>query len=354
MQASEKPFRPKTSRHHVFKRALVLLAGMFAVATISQRVFAVGDDAALQDAAKRLAERVASIPGLHGPLRLEWHPDASWTEGESGRWKEVIEDALERRSLDLTEETSATAVALFAEETPTQVVLTARARFADRDEVRIVSIARVLLPPSTLPVAPIRLERQMIYESPDRILDASSLWNGDEGGVAVLLYRDYEIAAVRVDAKGTLKQTVPIASANLKPTRDPHAEMTPRGSMVAVQLWGKSCEFSWGSSSDAKCHADKSASTGKPVWRAPTLLTSPCDDSTWKLVGSGNEPNAKDILQVVPEGTLQESSAAVLSEFPGPILNTNGEQNPSSALVVSRNLRTGNYEVYKITLACGD
>jgi hypothetical protein len=60
------------------------------------------------------------------------------------------------------------------------------------------------------------------------------------------------------------------------------------------------------------------------------------------------------MLQVVPEGALQETSAVVASELPGPILSTNGEQNPASALVVARNLRTGNYEVYKITLACGD
>jgi hypothetical protein len=44
----------------------------------------------------------------------------------------------------------------------------------------------------------------------------------------------------------------------------------------------------------------------------------------------------------------------VLSEFPGPILGTNGEQNPSSVLVVAQNLRTGDYEIYKITLACGN
>jgi hypothetical protein len=62
----------------------------------------------------------------------------------------------------------------------------------------------------------------------------------------------------------------------------------------------------------------------------------------------------REVLQVVPDGALRESSAAVLSEFPGPIFGTNGEQNPSSALVVTQNLRTGNYEIYKITLACGN
>jgi hypothetical protein len=59
-------------------------------------------------------------------------------------------------------------------------------------------------------------------------------------------------------------------------------------------------------------------------------------------------------LEVVPDGASQEGDSGVLSEFSGPVLSTNGEQNPGSALVVARNLRTGNYEVYKITLACGN
>ena len=60
------------------------------------------------------------------------------------------------------------------------------------------------------------------------------------------------------------------------------------------------------------------------------------------------------MLQVVPDGSAREGSAAILSELPGPILNVNGEQNPASALVVTRNLHSGNYEVYRITLACGN
>ena len=85
-----------------------------------------------------------------------------------------------------------------------------------------------------------------------------------------------------------------------------------------------------------------------------TRLTSPCDGSDWKLFSSGSEPNTKGVLQVVPDGALRESSAAVLSEFPGPIVGTSGEHDPGSALVMVQNLRTGNYEIYKITLACGN
>lgn len=334
--------------------AILLLIAVLATACLEDWLVWAQSDTAIEETARRLAERVAAIPGLHGPLRLEWNVDEKWPEGESRQWKETLADELENRSLKLTEDAAAPALAVYAEETPTQVVLTAKTSVAEREEIRMVAVARESLPPAEQPVAPVRLERQMIYESPDRILDASSLWNGEEAGLALLLYKNFEVVALRVDAKGALQQSVPLNAAALKPSRDPRAEMMPHGTMVSVQLAGKACDFSWDSPGEVKCRADKSAAPAKSVWRGDTLLTSPCDGSSWKVMSSGSEPTGRDTLQVVPDGALRESTAAVTSEFFGPILSTNGEQNPGSALVVARNLRTGNYEVYKITLACGD
>jgi hypothetical protein len=312
------------------------------------------DDVVLRETAQRLAERVAGIPGLHGVLRLEWHPDANWSEGESDRWQEILRGEFEKRALNLMGDAGALSLEVFAAETPTQVVLTAKTRVADREEIRMVAVDRALLPPGSPPVAAVRLERQMIYESVDRILDASSLGNGLEGGIALLLYRNFELVALRVDSKGGVKQSVSLDAANLKPSRDPRAELTMTGGAVTVALPGKACEFSWESPADVKCHVEKPAATDKAVSRGATVLTSPCDGSSWKLLNSGSEPNAREVLQVVPDRKSRESNAAVLSEFPGPIVGTNGEQNPSSGLVVAQNLRTGNYEIYKITLACGN
>jgi hypothetical protein len=350
LSSGKNHFRKFSAQFHLLS-ILFLIALIAAAGSLGQPAFA---DGASREAAQRLAERVAGIPGLHGALRLEWHPDERWSEGEGERWRKILSDEFESRSLSLTEDPAAPALSVFAEETPVQVVLSAKARVSDRDEIRIVAVARALLPPDSLPVAPIRLEHQMIYESADRILDASSIGNGTEGGLGILFYKNFEIVAVRVDSKGIVRQSVSLNAANLKPSRDPRAEMTLRGNMVSVELTGRSCEFSWEPPSDVKCHVEKPAAGDKPVRRGATLLSSPCDGSGWKLLSSGGEPGAREVLQVVPDGALRENSAAVLSEFSGPILGTSGEQNSGSALVVTRNLRTGNYEIYKITLACGN
>ena len=341
------------SKHFYFSLIVIPLAGLAAICcyTVAAEV---DNDAALRDAAQKLAERVASIPGLRGALRLEWHADANWSEGESAHWQEIVKGEIEKRSLSLVEDSGAPILAVFAAETPTQIVLTARTRVSDRDQIRIVAVARALLPPGTPPVAPVRLERQLIYESADRILDAAPQGNGEAGNLDLLFYRNFELLALRVDSKGAVKQSVSLNAANLKPTRDPRAELKARGSLMSVELSGKACEFSWEAPADVICRAEKNYAAQQSPWRRPTLLASPCDGSNWKLLSSGGEPNGRQVLQVVPEGAQRESSAAVLSEFPGPILGTNGAQNPAGALVISQNLRTGTYEIYKITLACGN
>lgn len=351
MQSSaEFPWQTSWNRP-VFLGTLLLLGVLTAIYSPGHGVFA-DNDTALKDAAHKLAEHVAGIPGLRGPLRLDWHPDEAWSEGEGARWRDALKDAFDRRGVKLSEEASAPALAVYAAETSTAVVLTAKTHIADRDEIRMVSVARASLPPAELPVAPVRLERQMIYESPDLILDASSIANHLEGGLAVLLYRNFEVVALRLDTTSAVKQTV-VLNANLKPTRDPRAEISLRGDAVSVELWGKVCDFTW-DSAEPKCRAAKAGSSAQPGWPTDTVLVSPCDDTNWTIAEPAGEPSARAVLRLVPDGATLGSSSTLTSEFPGPVRNVSSEQNQASALVIARNLRTGNYEVYKITLVCGN
>jgi hypothetical protein len=351
-------FSARNSRQKKWERSVVLAAlllfGVLAAVYRPQAWVFADTDTARKETARKLAERVAGIPGLHEPLRLEWHPDEKWPEGEAARWLEMLCDEFDRRALPMSGETNAAALAVYAEQTPTQVVLTARTQVGDRDEVRIVAVPRAALPPAETKVAAVRLERELLYESTDRILDAAAFPDAAEGGLGVLLYRNFEVVALRVDAKGELRQSVALNVVGLKPARDPHGEMAPRGGQVAVQLWGKACEFSWDAASEVKCHMEKTPAPTKSSWHMETVLASPCDEANWTVSEGGNDPTAREVLHLVPDGAIEGSSATLMSEFPGPVLNVNAGQGGSSALIVVRNLRTGNYEVYKIKLVCGD
>lgn len=306
------------------------------------------DATSLDDAVRLLAARVAVIPNLHSPLRLQFFQDANFAADTGKDWQDTFRKEIENHSFALSEDSAANLLRVGLAETPTQLVLSASIRLDEKDEVRLITLPRATFRAASLPVAPIRIERQLVYQSPDRILDASSLWNGAELGMAVLLYRNADFSALRLDASGQTTQSVSLPSGTAHLTRDPRAELTVRAGDAVAVLPNKSCEFSWAAPADAKCHPTKSE------WRATTVLTPSCDAGGWKLLASGSDWSTPDVLQIVPDGALRQGSAALLSDFPGPILAINGEQNPASALVVTRNLRTGNYEVYKITLACGN
>jgi hypothetical protein len=306
------------------------------------------ESTSLDAAVGQLVERIAAIPNLRGPLRLQFLQDANFASDTGKGWQETFRKEMEQRHFTLSEDQGATLVRVGLAETPTQLVLAASARVADLDEVRVVALPRTTLRAANFPVAPIRIERQLIYQSSDRILDASSLGNGAEGGMALLSYRNADLSALRLDASGQVTQTVSLSAAGAHLSRDLRGELTVRANDAVAFLPGKSCEFSWTSPVAAKCHS------AKPAWRTATVLTPSCDAGGWKLLADGSDWTSPDVLQVVPDDSSNEGSAALLSDFPGPILGISGEQNPAGALVVTRNLRTGNYEVYKITLVCGN
>lgn len=302
----------------------------------------------LDDALHQLADRIASIPNLHGPYRCEIFEDASLAAETGKDWEDSFRKELESRHFGLTEDPAAALLRIGVAETPTEIVLSAGVRSADRDEVRLVTFPRATFRLASLPVAPVRLEKQLVYQSTDRLLDASSLWNGASTGMVLLAVRNGDLTVLRIDATGALQQSVPLTAAGPLLSRDPRAELTIQAESASVLLPGKTCQFTWSASADPKCHSAKSA------WRGAIVLTPSCDAGGWKLLADGSDWTTPDLLQAVPENSMQKGSASILTDFPGPIISINGEQNPSSALAVTRNLRTGNYEVYKITLACGN
>lgn len=305
------------------------------------------DISSLDDATVLLAERVSAIPNLRGPLRLEFNDEPGLAGNPGSAWRETFRRELEARHLNVTEDPAAPLLRVAVTATPTQLILVASARPKDRDEVRFVSFSRASIRPASLSVAPMRIDRQLLLERPERILDASSFGNDSENGIELLAYRNGELSVLQLDASGAVKQSVSLAAAALHPSRDPQGELSVHESDTDVSLPGKTCTFVWAAGGDVKCRS------AKTVWRSATVLTPACDPAGWKVVSEGRDWAAPEMLQVVPDDAAREGRAAVLSEFPGPVLNVNGEQNPSSALVVARNLRSGNYEVYRITLACG-
>jgi hypothetical protein len=303
-------------------------------------------DVSLDDVVRQLADRITTIPNLRGPYRLEIFQNLAPESAKETQ--ESFRKELEARHVTLSDDPTASVLHIGIAQTPTEIVLSASARINEKDEVRLLTFPRANFRTASLPVAPVRLEKQLVYQTPDRLLDASSLWNGSATGIALLVEHDAEFLVLRLDSAGAIQQSISLNSAGPQPSRDPRGELSLQQDLASVFFLGKACQFAWSAPAEAKCHAAKFTA------RANTVLTPSCDPGGWKLEANGSDWTNPDLLQLVPENATQKGSATIASDFPGPIVSINGDQNPSSALVVTRNLRTGNYEVYKITLACGN
>jgi len=302
----------------------------------------------LDDAVHQLVERVATIQNLHGPVRVQYFQGMTPGRGEDTEWQQLLRKELESLRIAVTEDSTANVLRVGLTETPTELVLAAGIRLNEKVEARFVTLPRTAVASSGLPVAPVRIEKQLIYQTPDRIVDAAGSIEGGESELRLLAYRGNELVVTRVDSAGKAKQVVSLAPAGVRITRDSRGELTANASQATVALPGKICQVSWAPGGDAKCHASK------PVWRTAVVLTPACGDGGWRLLSDGGDWSTPDLLQVVPDGIGRKGSTALLSDFPGPILSIAAGPSSGSALVVTRNLPTGDYEIYKITLACGD
>ena len=306
------------------------------------------ENVTLDDAVRQLAERVAAIPNLRGPVRLQFLQDPDFAADTGKDWEDSFRKEIEKRRVTISGDSSANLLRVGLAETPTQLVLSAGLRVSDKEEVRLVTFPRSAFHAANTPVSPVRIEKQLVYRSVERILDAASLGSASGGGLLLLTYRNADLSLLRLDANSELKEVIPLTAPGPYLSRDPHAELLVHLADVSIFLPGKICQLNASAPADIKCRAAKFS------WRSPTVVTPACDVGGWRLEAEGTDWTTTDLLQVVPEDPARKGSAALLSDFQGPILGINGGEGPASALVVTRNLRTGNHEVYRITLACGN
>jgi hypothetical protein len=321
----------------------------FALLVLSLSPLSVSADGnALENAARQLAERIAGIPNLHGPIRLEITDDPGSMVALDFNWKDMLRKELEKHQLAVTTDNAAPVLRVFVAKTPAQLVFTAATRLADKEEVRVLAIPRNALAISNPPAAGLRIEKQLLYESPDRIIDVSAQ-SQSAGGIDLLIEKNGELLAYRLDSAAAIRQIMAFPAASVRIARDFRGELSSHQGNSTAVLPGKICDFNWSSTAtEVKCRAARS------IWRTATQVSSPCSAAKWNLLSGENDWTSSDQLRLVTDGEIRPESSAAFSGFQGPILTINAEQNPSSALLVTQNLRTGNYEVYKITLVCGN
>jgi hypothetical protein len=305
----------------------------------------------LEDAARALARKAASVPQRDRRVYLDWQNHASVAAEQSEALRESFTNEFGNENVAATQESGLRALRVSVEQTPALLILVASVPCANGEEVRIMESPRAALATVATSAAPPRLLKELLWQQPEPILDA--IEPGDEiNKQSLLLLLDRENISLyrRESDHWELLDTKPI-HASEKPVRDLRGELqfSPgRDNQHSVALPGQTCDLGITEKIELNCHP------GTPTWREGLPLASPCDRGVSWLRAESGDWSVPDRLLLGNRSLPRAVPSIAELNLPGPVISISSGQAMQSDTASVFNLSTGNYEVYRITLACGN
>ncbi|HKF24679.1 MAG TPA: hypothetical protein VKB24_01845, partial [Candidatus Acidoferrum sp.] len=236
-------------------------------------------------------------------------------------------------------------------QTPSKIVFTALVPGDGGTSVAIEEVARMSAGIETNHGSRISLEKELLRRQEGRILSAVLAAPGDSGAkrLAVLTGEALEVySGGPEDWKLDYAKPLP----GPRPAeRSLHGQLLvteQAGGRMGILLPGRRCEASLGDQAAIAC------SSATVEWPSGRLLALPgCGKEPWWLKSDSVDWTSDDRLLLRSAGAGKEQPFAAELRFPGPVVSIGAGDSAASATVVTRDLSSGNYEVYRIALVCG-
>lgn len=250
--------------------------------------------------------------------------------------------------VSLSEDPAAPELLVSLRETPAEFLLIAAVPVpGETREICMVQVPRADMPGSERSSSAVRLQKKLLWQQAGPILAAAETQDSEKKqDLLLLLHRD-ALALYRLEGERWLLQDSAALEPLLRPWRDARGQVLTQGEEAQVLLPGRICTAHLGTRLSIACRP------GTPAWRESVLTLSGCDGAAVKLVPGSGDWSTPDHLQPAEDGSGAADASGSRLDVPGPILSLSGEGNSRGSAVVY-NLSSGNYEVYRITLACGN
>jgi hypothetical protein len=302
----------------------------------------------VEDAARALARKVAPLLASHEHVRLSWQNDSLLSAGQSELLRRAFSADLMTSHISLSEDPAASELLVSLRETPAELLLIAAIPDAgDTRQIRMVQVPRSDIPGSDRSSSAFRLQRELLWQQAGPILAAAETQDSAKKQDLLLLLQHDSLALYRVEAERWLLQDSVTLEPFLRPSRDSSGQVLIQGEEAQVLVPGRICTVHLGT------HLSLACRPGTPAWRENVLTLSSCDGAAVKFVPGSGDWSTPDHLQPAEDGSGTADSSGSRLDVAGPILSLSGEGNARGIAVVY-NLSSGNYEVYRITLACGN
>ena len=281
---------------------------------------------------------------------VNWNNHEAVSESRSQQLKSAFVEELQGKQGDSPAATSNCTVSIFLERTPAQIMVTADVENGGDRRYLFAAIPRTGVPAESSSTSALRLEKELIWQQGERILDALFV-RGENGASDRLVVLQRDILNVYEKQAGEWKvlRSKPLGEATV-------AQRAPRGELsfsldqpdrLKLVFAGKSCQTTLSDASPLNCQQNAESA------RAGMLLASTCDSHVWGLRSDGGDSMMPGRLELVNSSLPQAQAPVAELATSGPVLSISSGEALRADTAVVFNLATGNYEVYRIALACG-
>jgi hypothetical protein len=313
---------------------------------------------------RTLAQRVAETRDLPEKIAVEWSNVSSLPEAQSLLFREVFLQELGTRRAIVPANAGTPLLRISLRETPTDFLLVAQINEASVEQIRMTSLSKTLFLPTMTRGAGFRLVKQLLWQQPQAILDAREFSEASGAPADIFLLKTDALAIYRqVDERLSTVQELGFGNyryisrglrGELQENKDggltatlPNLSCLLHVPAASSDHWTMTCSTHGG----AGHLTDSSASDGDAEPEA-VAITSSCDGTIWKLLAGESDWTRPDRLLLVGTGMKRDEAVASL-EFAGPVLRVASAEDAKAALTVVFDLSSGNYEVYRVVIACG-
>jgi hypothetical protein len=354
LSSNFKPVYAKQNLPALRPRALfvvfsLFLLGLFFAAPLSRA-------SSLEDAPHELAMKVCAA-GRKQAVSVHWQESGD----SAGYWSETRKKAfLEQISacgIEPTEGSDAPALRISVQVTPSSLLLIAESTDGTEGrQIRMIEVPRELPFRSGDAASGPHLAGELLWQQ-EQPIDSALEWQ-DPASQELFLFLLGDGVLVRMNFQSgawkTLDSTELPAVRRHSRLGDARFAYAFTGRLFDLAIDGKICSF--------KPNGPISFSCAEENPRAKRLLlSSPCEPlPRYVTTGSGDyaQPDqillgspALDATAATPAVTPKEADSRAF-QVPGPVLGISLAENASAAFAVVKNLATGNYEVYRITVDC--
>jgi hypothetical protein len=351
-----------TDRSNLFCRTLLFLIVLLGVP------LAVRADT-LEDSARELAGKIAAALPAKDNVSFEIRNVSSLQLDEVARIGEALKTDLQNEGFPAHENSGATArILITLSENLNNFVWAAEVRQGDSSQVVFTMIPRPGENIVASSAMPITLHSDKFWEGPENILDAAEV-NSSNGASLLLLLQPDGLIIRNKGGDSTFKVEIPPAQVA---TRIPFGSFVHIGnpcqspefaSCVTAMFDSRICEISLDKRTLVECHVEGPAGhqwlnlfyispSPLPLGRNRPLgpIQSHCGGGTQFLSTGIGDYTQSDSIQALDDGNGPVSSEL---DFPGPILAIVVlVDDPTNATVVVRNLKSLNYEAYRLSISC--